>query len=151
MESKFEALEQQNQNLKGEPNQVGCPALANQNAARNEQAGYAARPPPHNVRDRPYGMRHGWNTENPANEEQEQHNVVNNGPVFNASSGADPNTKEDPGAQHQTLGNAAPFVIHRQSLEERLRAIEGRDKYSLEVVDLCLVLDVGLSADFKTP
>ncbi|RDY00261.1 hypothetical protein CR513_16577, partial [Mucuna pruriens] len=37
-----------------------------------------------------------------------------------------------------------------QSLEECLCAIEGGDKYELEVVDLCLVLDVGLSADFKT-
>ncbi|RDY02815.1 hypothetical protein CR513_13676, partial [Mucuna pruriens] len=35
-------------------------------------------------------------------------------------------------------------------MEERLRAVEGGDKYDLEAVDLCLVLDVGLPADFKT-
>ncbi|RDY04170.1 hypothetical protein CR513_12149, partial [Mucuna pruriens] len=38
-----------------------------------------------------------------------------------------------------------------QSLEEHFCAIEGGDKYELEVVDLCLVPDVGLSKDFKTP
>ncbi|RDY09910.1 hypothetical protein CR513_05659, partial [Mucuna pruriens] len=70
--------------------------------------------------------------------------------VFNASSGAGPNTKEDSSAHHQTSRNAAPFVIHRQSLEECLHAIEGGDKYSLEVVDLCLVPGVGLLAEFKT-
>ncbi|RDX89643.1 hypothetical protein CR513_28607, partial [Mucuna pruriens] len=38
-----------------------------------------------------------------------------------------------------------------QSLEERLHAIEGGDKYGLEAIDLCLVPDVGLPIDFKTP
>ncbi|RDX80348.1 hypothetical protein CR513_39109, partial [Mucuna pruriens] len=38
-----------------------------------------------------------------------------------------------------------------QSLEERLRAMEGGNQFGLEAVDLCLVPDVGLSADFKTP
>ncbi|RDX70172.1 hypothetical protein CR513_50611, partial [Mucuna pruriens] len=38
-----------------------------------------------------------------------------------------------------------------QSLEEWLCAVEGRDRYGLEVVDLCLVPNVGLPADFKTP
>ncbi|RDY01164.1 hypothetical protein CR513_15544, partial [Mucuna pruriens] len=162
MESKVETLEQQNQDLKGEVGQlreqmaqmfqilsqtnVAVTTLANQNAAKYAQAGYAAGPPPCNVRDPPCGMPQGWNTKNPANEEQEQQNAVNNGPVFNASSRASPNTKEDPGAQHQTSGNVAPF-----SLEEHLRAIEGGDKYGLEAVDLCLVLDVRLPADFKTP
>ncbi|RDY00950.1 hypothetical protein CR513_15797, partial [Mucuna pruriens] len=37
-----------------------------------------------------------------------------------------------------------------QSLEERLCAIEGGDKYGLEAVDLRLVSDVGLPTDFKT-
>ncbi|RDX83336.1 hypothetical protein CR513_35755, partial [Mucuna pruriens] len=36
------------------------------------------------------------------------------------------------------------------SLEERLHAIEGGDKYGLEVVDLCLIPNVGLLEDFKT-
>ncbi|RDY00943.1 hypothetical protein CR513_15790, partial [Mucuna pruriens] len=53
-----------------------------------------------------------------------------------------------------------PFVTHKQasqseekwqSLEECLCAIEEGDKYGLEVVDLCLVSDVGLPANFKTP
>ncbi|RDY08607.1 hypothetical protein CR513_07152, partial [Mucuna pruriens] len=38
-----------------------------------------------------------------------------------------------------------------QSLEEQLHAMEGKDKYGLEVVYLCLVPDVGLLANFKTP
>ncbi|RDX93148.1 hypothetical protein CR513_24621, partial [Mucuna pruriens] len=113
--------------------------LVNMNVVGYAQNGYA-----HNVRDPPYGMPHGWNIENAANED----------------SRADPNPKEDSGAQHQTLGNPPPFVVHKQasqtkekwqSLEERLHAIEGGDKYRLEAIDLCLVLDVGLLTDFKTP
>ncbi|RDX83397.1 hypothetical protein CR513_35667, partial [Mucuna pruriens] len=38
-----------------------------------------------------------------------------------------------------------------QSLEERLRAVEGGNRFGLEVVGLCLVLDVGFLANFKTP
>ncbi|RDX82942.1 hypothetical protein CR513_36186, partial [Mucuna pruriens] len=38
-----------------------------------------------------------------------------------------------------------------QSLEERLQAVEGGDKYGLETADLRLILDVGLPTDFKTP
>ncbi|RDX67654.1 hypothetical protein CR513_53435, partial [Mucuna pruriens] len=38
-----------------------------------------------------------------------------------------------------------------ESLEEKLHVVEGGDKYRLEAVDLCLVSDVGLPADFKTP
>ncbi|RDY09922.1 hypothetical protein CR513_05637, partial [Mucuna pruriens] len=38
-----------------------------------------------------------------------------------------------------------------KSLEERLCTIKGGDKYGLEAVDLCLVPNVGLPADFKTP
>ncbi|RDX84791.1 hypothetical protein CR513_34098, partial [Mucuna pruriens] len=37
-----------------------------------------------------------------------------------------------------------------QSLEERLRVVEGGDRYGLEVVDLCLIPNVGLSTNFKT-
>ncbi|RDX82627.1 hypothetical protein CR513_36561, partial [Mucuna pruriens] len=144
MESKVEALEQQNQDLRGEVGQlweqmaqmfqiltqsnVVVMALVNTNVAEYTQNGYAC---------------NGWNTENAAKEEQKQQNTRNNGLVFNASSGASPNPKEDSGAQHQTSGNPPPFV----SLEERLYAIEGGDKYGLEVIDLCLVLDVGLPAE----
>ncbi|RDX85769.1 hypothetical protein CR513_32988, partial [Mucuna pruriens] len=35
-------------------------------------------------------------------------------------------------------------------LIERLRAIEGVDRYGLDAADLCLVLDVVLPTDFKT-
>ncbi|RDX75444.1 hypothetical protein CR513_44669, partial [Mucuna pruriens] len=36
-------------------------------------------------------------------------------------------------------------------LKERLQDIKGTDSHSLDVVDLCLVPDVGLPANFKTP
>ncbi|RDY11526.1 hypothetical protein CR513_03795, partial [Mucuna pruriens] len=36
-------------------------------------------------------------------------------------------------------------------LEERLRVVEGTNCYNLDAADLCLVPDVGLLADFKTP
>ncbi|RDX73717.1 hypothetical protein CR513_46641, partial [Mucuna pruriens] len=38
-----------------------------------------------------------------------------------------------------------------QSLEEQLHVMEGRDRYGLEAVELCLVLDVGLPTNFETP
>ncbi|RDX72860.1 hypothetical protein CR513_47604, partial [Mucuna pruriens] len=160
MESKVEALEQQNQDLRGEVGQLWeqmaqmFQILTQTNAVATTLNGYAR-----NIRNPLYGMPYGWNTENAANKEQEHQNIVNNGPVFNISSRAGPNPKEDLGAQHQTLGNPPPCMVHRQAsqskekwqcLEERLRAIEGGDKYGLEVVDLCLVSDVGLPTDFKT-
>ncbi|RDX74562.1 hypothetical protein CR513_45676, partial [Mucuna pruriens] len=37
-----------------------------------------------------------------------------------------------------------------QSLEERLRAMERGNQFGLEAVDLCLVPNVGLLANFKT-
>ncbi|RDX83321.1 hypothetical protein CR513_35762, partial [Mucuna pruriens] len=93
------------------------------------------------------------------NQDLRSENTVNNGLVFNVSSGVDPNPKEDSEAQHHTSGNPPTFVTHRQasqseekwkSLEERLRASEGGDKYGLEAIDLCLVPDVGLPTNFKT-
>ncbi|RDY09899.1 hypothetical protein CR513_05667, partial [Mucuna pruriens] len=131
MESKVEALEQQNQDLRGEVGQLreqmaqmfqiltqtnaAVTALANQSAVGYAQVNYASRPPPRNVRDPPYGMLHGWNTKSPANEEQEQQNAVNNRPVFNASSGAGPtegagpNTKEDPEPNTRHRGMLPPL------------------------------------------
>ncbi|RDY02074.1 hypothetical protein CR513_14512, partial [Mucuna pruriens] len=37
------------------------------------------------------------------------------------------------------------------SLEERVRIIEGTDSHGLDAIDLCLVLDIALPTDFKTP
>ncbi|RDY05177.1 hypothetical protein CR513_11011, partial [Mucuna pruriens] len=156
MESKVEALEQQNQDLRNEVGQLReqmaqlfqvltktnatVTVLVNMNAVGYAHNGYA-----HDARDPPYGMPREWNSKNAANEEQQ--NAVDNGPTFNPSSGAGPNPKEDTGAQHQISRNPPPFV----SLEEHLHAIEGGDKYELVVVDLFLVSDVGLPVDFKTP
>ncbi|RDX82978.1 hypothetical protein CR513_36169, partial [Mucuna pruriens] len=107
----------------------------------------AVGPPSHSTRDSPFGMPYRWNTEAPVNEEQEQQNVVNN---------------DEAGSHAQKDGSrtAQPFMIHRrmpqtkekwQSLEEQLHAVEGGNRYMLEAVDLCLVLDIGLPVDFKTP
>ncbi|RDX72862.1 hypothetical protein CR513_47590, partial [Mucuna pruriens] len=131
MESKVEVLEQQNQDLKG-------------------KGDYNTRFMPRNVKDPPHGMPQGWNTKNQADEDR-------NSKTF---SGAGPNPKDDPRVQHQTSRNPPPFVAHKQTsqleekwqyMEERLYAIEGGDKYGLEVVDLCRVPNVGLPTDFKTP
>ncbi|RDX98199.1 hypothetical protein CR513_18908, partial [Mucuna pruriens] len=176
MESKVEVLEQQKQDLKGEVGHLKekmtqmfqilaqtnavVTTLANQNDVGYAQVSYTTGPLPRNVMDPPYGMLQGWNTEHPVDEEQEQQNKANNGPMFSANSGAGPDPKDDSGAQYQTSGNTPPLVVYRrasqskekwQSLEERLRAIEGGDKYGLEAVDLCLVSDVGLLIDFTTP
>ncbi|RDY01043.1 hypothetical protein CR513_15679, partial [Mucuna pruriens] len=37
------------------------------------------------------------------------------------------------------------------SLEERVRLIEGIGGHGLDAIDLCLMLDVALPTDFKTP
>ncbi|RDY05525.1 hypothetical protein CR513_10639, partial [Mucuna pruriens] len=42
-------------------------------------------------------------------------------------------------------------LYHTGATDERLHAVEGGNRYWLEVVDLCLIPDVGLSVDFKTP
>ncbi|RDX91923.1 hypothetical protein CR513_26020, partial [Mucuna pruriens] len=98
-------------------------ALANQNVV-----GYA--------QDPPHGMSQGWNTKNQADEEQEQ------GPTLDLREPA-----PFRGAHKRTSQSEERW----QSLEEQLRTIEGRDKYGLEAMDLCLVPYVGLSIDFKTP
>ncbi|RDX93097.1 hypothetical protein CR513_24690, partial [Mucuna pruriens] len=88
MESKVEALEQQNEDLRGEVGQLrkqmaqmfqiltqtnaAITALVSMNVVGYAQNGYAVGPSPRNVKDPPYGMPQGWNTENPDNEEQEQ-------------------------------------------------------------------------------
>ncbi|RDX66104.1 hypothetical protein CR513_55164, partial [Mucuna pruriens] len=101
-------------------------------------------PPPHAARDPPYGMSYGWNIEAP--------NTVNNDDVGS-------HVQKDIGAQHQGLRTAQPFTVHKQmpqteekwqSLEERLCFMDGGNGYKLEAVDLCLVSDVGLPANFKT-
>ncbi|RDX72877.1 hypothetical protein CR513_47588, partial [Mucuna pruriens] len=73
--------------------------------------------------------------------------------MFVLSSGASPNPKDDPRAYHQTscpLSWLTNEPLNRKKNGKRLRAIEGGDKYGLEAVDLCLVLDIGLPIDFKT-
>ncbi|RDX63944.1 hypothetical protein CR513_57555, partial [Mucuna pruriens] len=130
--------------------------LANQNATGYVQADHTMGSLPLNTRDLPYGMPY------------EKKNAGNNsktGPEVNANSAAGPHDRvgphaqQDSVAQHQVSWNTMPFVIHRwapqaevkwQSLEERLRGVEGGNSYGLEAVDLCLVLDVGLLANFKT-
>ncbi|RDY01269.1 hypothetical protein CR513_15421, partial [Mucuna pruriens] len=88
-------------------------------------------------------MPYGWNTDNL--EEREQQNATNDDEV---------------GPHHQASRNTIPHGSHRrvppskekwQSLDERLDAVEGGNRYGLEAVDLCLILDVGLLVDFKTP
>ncbi|RDY07396.1 hypothetical protein CR513_08490, partial [Mucuna pruriens] len=142
MGNKIEALELQNQDLKGEVSQlkermaqmfqilsqtnVAIMTMANHDAAGHAQVGNTIGPLPH------------LNIEDPINEEQEQPKAE---------------------AQHQATQTTQPFVVHKQtpqmkdkwqSLEEQLRVVEGGNMFGVEAVDLCLVLDVGLPADFKT-
>ncbi|RDY06638.1 hypothetical protein CR513_09343, partial [Mucuna pruriens] len=114
-------------------------ALANQSAAGHAQVGYTTCLPPHNTRDPPYGMPYVTNAAN--NDE------------------AGPHVQQDQGDEHHVSRNTIPHRSHRQvplskekwqSLDERLRAIEGGNIYELEAVDLCLIPDVGLLTDFKT-
>ncbi|RDX78074.1 hypothetical protein CR513_41703, partial [Mucuna pruriens] len=51
---------------------------------------------------------------------------------------------------HNPLSDKEGLLNLRKS-EECLRAVEGKDRCELEEVDLCLVPDVGLLVDFKTP
>ncbi|RDX82625.1 hypothetical protein CR513_36559, partial [Mucuna pruriens] len=129
LESKIEALELENQDLKGDVSQlkeqmaqmfqnlsqtkVVVTAMANHSVVGHALTGNTIVPLPHVVRDPPYGMPYEWNVGTSTNEEQEQ-----------------PETK----AQHQASRTTRPSVVHRQtplvedkwqSLEERLRAVEG--------------------------
>ncbi|RDY12081.1 hypothetical protein CR513_03166, partial [Mucuna pruriens] len=141
MESKIETLELQNQDLKGKilsHTKVAVTTMANHNIIGHAQACNTVSPPPHVVRDPSYGMPYGWNVETPANEEQEQ-----------------PKT----GGQHQASWTTPSLVVHKktppaedkwQPLEERLHVIEGGNRFELKAMDLYLVPDVDLLADFKT-
>ncbi|RDX95564.1 hypothetical protein CR513_21895, partial [Mucuna pruriens] len=109
---------------------VAVTAMANHDTTRHAQAGNTASPPPHAVRDPPYGMPYGWNVKTPANEEQEQLKTE---------------------AQHQASPQTNTFAEDKwRSLEKRLHVVEGGNRSKLEVVDLCLIPDVDLPIDFKT-
>ncbi|RDY07813.1 hypothetical protein CR513_08021, partial [Mucuna pruriens] len=92
-----------------------------------------------NPNDPPYEMSYGWNSNakerQPSSEnDQAEGNVARIGPTTNLTSGESPQTEEK-----------------WHFLEERLQAIEGVDRYNLDVADLCLVPGVALLIDFKTP
>ncbi|RDX73683.1 hypothetical protein CR513_46673, partial [Mucuna pruriens] len=118
MENKVEALEQHNQDLKGEMSQLkeqmaqmfqilsqtnaAITAMANQGAMGYAQLGYPNDPPPHNIRDLPYGIPYGWKIEGPAIEEHEKQNAVNNNGAkgeHNTGSGAEPKRRRHPGTK----------------------------------------------------
>ncbi|RDX61697.1 hypothetical protein CR513_60051, partial [Mucuna pruriens] len=73
-------------------------------------------------------MPYGWKTNGPVVKEHEQQNIMN-----------DEGVRRIPQSEEKW-----------QSFKEQLRAMEGRDRYGLEAVDLCLVPNLGLPTDFKT-
>ncbi|RDX91948.1 hypothetical protein CR513_25991, partial [Mucuna pruriens] len=94
----------------------------------------------------PYGMPPGWNAntgQQSAVEGHEQAGMNNSGIGPTQSSGTGPTPIPGVGPQIQPVG------IH--PLEECLGIIKGIDSHGLDVADLCLVPDVALPADFKTP
>ncbi|RDY10810.1 hypothetical protein CR513_04611, partial [Mucuna pruriens] len=168
-------LEQQNLDLKGEIGQMKewmnkMFELLTQGAALNAATiaqGSLTYPPKFtlllNRNIHPYGMPQGWNAnteEKLAAEEHEQARMNNAG------------TKPTQGIRNRPRANWGPTSRRPEwtnwtdsndpkgdssgrgklnLLEECLRVIEGTESHGLDVVDLCLVLDVGLPADFKTP
>ncbi|RDY11817.1 hypothetical protein CR513_03457, partial [Mucuna pruriens] len=154
MENKIEELELKNQDLKGEVSQLkeqmaqmfqilsqtnaAIITMVNHDVVWYTQAGNTIGPLPHTESDPPYGMPHGWNTEDPANEKQEQSKVE---------------------VQHQASRTTQPLMVHKRtpltkdkwkSLEEWLHVVEGGNQFRLKAMDLYLVPDVDLLANFKT-
>ncbi|RDX79088.1 hypothetical protein CR513_40528, partial [Mucuna pruriens] len=142
MESKIEALGLQNQDLKGEVSQlkkqmaqmfqilsqtnVAITVMANHGAAGHAQASNTPGPPPYAVRDPSY--QRGIGT------------IEGRGP---ASGLVDYSTPRGSQTNTSDRGQVA-------SLEERFSAMEKENQFGLEAVDLCLVSNVDLLADFKT-
>ncbi|RDX69715.1 hypothetical protein CR513_51134, partial [Mucuna pruriens] len=142
MENMVEALEQRNEELRSKLAQIkeqmakvseflarGPPQVQN---TTNYPPGYTPPPP--------------WNTQ----EEQPPPNENNpNVPISRVGSQGQNGRTTVTSAQNQ---RDTPEVEERwRFLEERLRIVEGADKYGLDAVDLCLVPDVILPVDFKTP
>ncbi|RDX62920.1 hypothetical protein CR513_58703, partial [Mucuna pruriens] len=145
MEHTTKKLEQQHEDLRGEIEQVKelmkkTFELLTQGATANATAvvqGMLVYPPgytlPFNVNIPPYEMPHDWNT----NAEEHPTSLAN----LNGQAGLALVIQK--GTPH------AEGKLHL--LEERLWVIEGTDRHGLDVVDLCLVPDVGLRIDFKMP
>ncbi|RDY11710.1 hypothetical protein CR513_03594, partial [Mucuna pruriens] len=91
-------------------------------------------------------MPYDWNIENPQVIEEYEQTGGNNA---SAGCGTRPTPKlirtigNRGSASTETRGASYATLCH-------LKRVEGGDRYGLEEIDLCLVLDVGLLADFKT-
>ncbi|RDX72155.1 hypothetical protein CR513_48389, partial [Mucuna pruriens] len=113
-----------------------------------------------------YGMPLGWNTTTEGQTSREGHKQAG---VNNLAAKVAQRTAGLPQPTY-VMGLHAQVDISRQtgptlgiqgttplgeeklnSLEERVRITEGTDSYGLNATDLCLVPDIELSADFKTP
>ncbi|RDX78460.1 hypothetical protein CR513_41265, partial [Mucuna pruriens] len=96
-----------------------------------------------------YGMPLGWNTpaDAPALEEPEMRTL----PTATASLPHFPQSSTQAGI---TLRHPEVTPVRDEkisSLEQRVRLIEGTGGHGLDAADLCLMSDVALPADFKTP
>ncbi|RDX85813.1 hypothetical protein CR513_32936, partial [Mucuna pruriens] len=138
----MEALEQRNEELRSE--------LAQIKEQMAKVLEFLAREPPQtqNTPNYPPGYTPPppWNTQ----EEQPQPNENNlNGPT----PGVGPQGPNGPTIMTpaQTQKDHPEVDERWRFLEERLRIVEGTDKYGLDAADLCLVPDVVLPTDFKTP
>ncbi|RDX75014.1 hypothetical protein CR513_45157, partial [Mucuna pruriens] len=93
--------------------------------------------PPH-LKVHPYGMPAGWNVNTEEQPAVERHKQV----------GINSLRK---GQECYPL-RAIPLGEEKlNSFKERVRIIEGTDSHGLDAANLCLVLDIVLPADFKTP
>ncbi|RDY01721.1 hypothetical protein CR513_14913, partial [Mucuna pruriens] len=108
----------------------------------------------------PYGIPYGWNTnveEHQATKEYKQAGVNNIGARPNQGSRAKPNQGSGIGANQgsraePTLGfrvGSTPTFGANTYIQAGSALVT--DCYGLDIVDLCLVLDVGFLIDFKTP
>ncbi|RDY13602.1 hypothetical protein CR513_01441, partial [Mucuna pruriens] len=159
MEHTIENVEQQNLDLRGEMGQMKEQInkifkLLTQGATLNAAVAMMPIYPPGfaplylNVY--PYGMPSGWKAnvgEQPTAEGHEQVGMNNSGTRPTQGSGTGPYTRSTPRPQKTTFLGEENLGM----LEERLRIIEGTDSHELDTVDLGLVPDVVLPADFKMP
>ncbi|RDX64296.1 hypothetical protein CR513_57154, partial [Mucuna pruriens] len=141
--------------------------LANQNTVGYAQADYVACPPPHNTRTHlmaccMVGTRKTLSMKNTSSRMTQKTTGLD--PWSNQFQSwtewgdwstyiTEPEGSTPSITEHYALQDLQQVPQSKekwQSLEERLYAVEGGDRYGLEVVDLCLVPDVGLPANFKT-
>ncbi|RDY12616.1 hypothetical protein CR513_02552, partial [Mucuna pruriens] len=163
MEDTIKSLEQQNQELRGENQELKSEMiqireqmnklyeLFTQKTAANVVPVQGTPTHPSGYMPQPYGMPYGWNANAENQKEFQRQEQAENSRIGQAKMTPKTTEHHHPPPDRSGAVTFPPDSEKLNSLEERLRAIEGTRSWGLDVTDLCLVPDVILLADFKTP